>query len=411
MSNNKITYISGPINLVRIEGKINNFSKVFYFFFDVHLSEDFQMECQDLRGMPIKQFLVKKFDEMKNKNKEYDFFLETFPDFYKIEYPQLGIYLRQLRKLFSQLFQFDFKKNIALKSPEFPNLRLHYMDIRSYLNSSPGNPFGLRGVIDNYYNSLNVFYPEDLFKLRDGLNLLAAEIYALHQTIYQNTYQDGKPFLVKENISDLSNYTKEDYQNIISYIINKLMKNYQNEVVKQTILNYINNELFKSFNDFFTIYDEVQIIINKFLPLLEKPLDELVIYKNKTFYQYMIFNAISFQIKAELSPKFDELFNIEFTKIKMVIMDLYFLRRALDKNYITNGIIYTGAAHSVFYINFIIKYFDFEITNLSYGKYDINDINEDIKTKNLSETEQSEILYPNKLTQCINISSFPNLFD
>ena len=35
--------------------------------------------------------------------------------------------------------------------------------------------------------------------------------------------------------------------------------------------------------------------------------------------------------------------------------DLYFLRRFLDKDYITNGIIYCGAFHSAVYIEHLVK--------------------------------------------------------
>ena len=36
------------------------------------------------------------------------------------------------------------------------------------------------------------------------------------------------------------------------------------------------------------------------------------------------------------------------------ITDLFFLRRFLDKDYITKAITYTGAVHSINYINFLV---------------------------------------------------------
>lgn len=40
--------------------------------------------------------------------------------------------------------------------------------------------------------------------------------------------------------------------------------------------------------------------------------------------------------------------------------DCYLLRRVLDKNYITNAIIYTGALQTIYYIFFLIKFYNFE---------------------------------------------------
>jgi len=46
-------------------------------------------------------------------------------------------------------------------------------------------------------------------------------------------------------------------------------------------------------------------------------------------------------------------------------MDIYVMRRILDKDYITNSIVYVGAQHASSYIHDLVKYFDFNITHIS----------------------------------------------
>ena len=48
------------------------------------------------------------------------------------------------------------------------------------------------------------------------------------------------------------------------------------------------------------------------------------------------------------------------------LTDLYFIRRFITKDYIKNGIIYTGSAHLCDITYILTKYFNFKITNIFY---------------------------------------------
>ena len=49
--------VSGPVNVVRLEGNINNIPKVIYIVMDIHMSPNEQSECKDIRSKHIKKYL------------------------------------------------------------------------------------------------------------------------------------------------------------------------------------------------------------------------------------------------------------------------------------------------------------------------------------------------------------------
>ena len=57
----KNKFVNGPINAVRLEGKINGINKVFYNFMDIHVDTSFQTECDDVRSLDLDKYLVKNF--------------------------------------------------------------------------------------------------------------------------------------------------------------------------------------------------------------------------------------------------------------------------------------------------------------------------------------------------------------
>ena len=95
---------------------------------------------------------------------------------------------------------------------------------------------------------------------------------------------------------------------------------------------------------------------------------------------------------------------------------MYFLRRFLDKDYVRNAIVYTGAAHSVSYIYILIS-IGFKITHVSKSKIkNMKKLNGAISKIKEFPSEQSiyELLVlflPSKVKQCTDISNFPEDFE
>jgi len=115
--------------------------------------------------------------------------------------------------------------------------------------------------------------------------------------------------------------------------------------------------------------------------------------------------------------KYQRLFEDKYKRLSQLnletfslIMDSYFMRRFCDKDYITTAISYTGAAHSVVYVNFLINQFDFKITHIAKSTEPIDDLNKKLKAK-FDYLKFSRYFFPKTLLQCVNLSDFPEKFD
>jgi hypothetical protein len=101
-----------------------------------------------------------------------------------------------------------------------------------------------------------------------------------------------------------------------------------------------------------------------------------------------------------------------FMNFLVVITDLYFMRRFLDKKYIKNGILYTGLYHFYNISYLLVKYFNYKITNIFVcnPKFKITD---EIKKLKFDNYEYIDVMYlhafsrlPNfNIAQCVNLDS------
>lgn len=72
--NTTINKINGPINVVRMEGIINDTKKVIYLFMDRHADIDKQTDCNDPdNSINIAEYFNQSFLKL-DKDKTYDFF-------------------------------------------------------------------------------------------------------------------------------------------------------------------------------------------------------------------------------------------------------------------------------------------------------------------------------------------------
>ena len=73
------------------------------------------------------------------------------------------------------------------------------------------------------------------------------------------------------------------------------------------------------------------------------------------------------------------------------------------KSYIKNGIVYTGAAHSTVYIWFLIKFYNYKITEYDYlKKISIDKLYEIILSSD-DPYDIEEYLYPENFKQCVHL--------
>lgn len=424
--------INGPINVVRLEGVVKKVRKVIYVFMDQHHDVIIQTECNNIYSKDIQYYFAEGFTNLKNINRTYDFFLEiSATDIENLGYGQSynsivnyrTKYILQVRKLFRKLFVFNPKNNKVSTSDYFKNVRLHYMDIRDYFSNDI--TLYLSQIVNDMTSMLknNII---DLAILRSTANRLK-KIRNLYGIIHEiiKSYQSSKRKIAKK-ISVIKFYQQVQYpdayntlsideyneivRNNMNYLINKLYNDYQNKDVKQFMTNQINvigekilqliNECDKRIEDCIRTRNMIEYKANK----LNKDVEAIPGLK----YGYSISSKYFYNMLTHLVNS-----HIELSDMSMIIftrfMDIYFLRRFLDKEYITNAITYTGSYHSNVYIELLVKHFDFKITHVAYSQIpQLDKLNEKVKTSDLDDL--ARIFYPPIRSQCSDITHFPDNF-
>jgi len=209
--------------------------------------------------------------------------------------------------------------------------------------------------------------------------------------------------------------TDERKENV-SYLIEKILGKYTHQKIKKYMIKMVDDYVIVGLKDMISKFDEIIKLLDQLQEIISIPNMKLNRKKNE---HYQI-------------PKFIELYNYGhnsadvisiLTKILFIIdgiqqishavssffVDIFFLRRFLDKDYITNAISYTGAYHSTNYIYILTQQFGFKITHASYAQYDISTLNDKIKGMELGNDFRF-IFFPPELQQCSNLEGFPDNF-
>jgi hypothetical protein len=243
---------------------------------------------------------------------------------------------------------------------------------------------------DRYIDEINKFFMANiLLKNNKNVGTKINKNIRFHYVDIRNEFKLNfyKIFdNIKKNIKNGSNNLYEEYKKLIDEINNKLneltkiLKNNGNKMIEKIKLKYNHPEIKEKINNLLNnLYDYIDI--------LKK-------------------NIININNLEEIDTQY-----IELIKLYAWLMDIYFLRRFLDKDYITNAIIYCGVGHALRYIIFLIKEFDFNITHASYLSKPLTLINEIIKKSDINDIENIKSLFiKDNYIQCINVTSFPDNF-
>jgi hypothetical protein len=412
MSNNDIA-ISGPIGTLRLEGKIGNIKKVIYLFADIHKNINSQTECDTLFSKDIHEYFRDSFASL-DKNKFYDFILEDFPNKIKSVYNQtfVDIYILELRKFMLRSKNYDNDNNVMNMSTIFKNIRFHYADIRFFIN--------LIDVDDDFYNTV---YPIpvqfDMLTTIRSFDRIKSKINNIISTF--ETYQQYK-FVM---FNDIDVHNPEEFDKARNNIIYKMREKYKHADIK----NKLNQYFEKIISLLKTLPDNIDLLIEKIniynntypvdseiyeyyaSPLLS--LDES--FKNDEFLKEITDGSQNYLYSRRIAhDAVDDLSSYilkKIIRINLKIMDGYTLRRVLDKDYITNAIIYTGAAHTANMIRVLCSEFNFKITHTTYNKSSIADLNKQIIKRVKEGRGIDDIIFSPKIYQCVNLSTFPKNFE
>lgn len=378
----KYKKINGPINIIRIEGQIFGHNKILYLFLDKHYQIQQQTKCQDYLSDDVVVYLNREFHKIENKY--IDFFVETAVEDKVIESYDIykDRYIDEVIKFFYKYIKKHNNKNLGTSISN--HIRFHYVDIRNYT----------REYFSKYFDKLNNLY--NSYILRKGIEQIKPEYQLKNSTKIINKLISNIETLIlivnKPNVNDNDKKLLK-----INYIIDKILNKYQHHELKKYVKDLMN------------------IFIHKLNNLKRK----LIILRDNSNLILKIIKDSHDDIKLNAIMKESNLIIDELSHDNIEtfcwIMDIYFLRRLLDKDYITHCVAYTGGAHSLEYIYFLVRNFNFKITHASKinGKKNIDVINDELKNNRKLTVDYlwDIFLAENEILQCSDISSFPDNFD
>jgi len=410
------TFVNGPINTFRLEGEIFGIKKVIYIFMDYHADIMNQTKCGNIKSLDFHEYLVKTFDELSGKQRNVDFFMEIVPTDL-VNHPSIykNIYISEVRQVFSEAFYYDPQKNVVGESNTFPNVRLHYLDVRDYFY------FDIHDMFTSLFQ-INKLFLDNMDIIHDTMTLISAKVGSFQKELQKSTNDKSTndkstndknkikniPTIPK-NIEALSKYNDEEIVGKMSEIVYKIKNKYKHPEIKKLIGQLIDNE----------ILSRIKLFYNK-QPDLQKLIDTSKIHLSN--HPFHIFDKTSNDMDYGLPNKIHKSIDNDFSDLiavcdghigdaYMMFTDLFFLRRFLDKDYVTNGIVYTGGYHSANYIYVLVKHFDFKITNCStlMPEYTLDKLHGLIK-KEKHPIDIRKYIFPEYRIQCSDLSDFPKHF-
>ena len=347
-----MSYVNGPVVVIRLEGKINNIKKIIYLFGDIHYPKNEQTKCE-------KNYIdFVKYLKTNILNNEYtvDFFFELGPLFNHTIIPKINKkHIDNIAHYFINTIKNkkhkpkDNKKTSDDSKKQNNNLRLHYVDYRDFLKNRFNN------ILKNLKNNI-------ISKKKD------IEIIKILKSL-KDEYNINIQKIISKDISE----NNSDSINIDNFMY-KIFVKYSNEKVKNILLNSFIIEEIENMSHNFN--KSVDYFIDNI-----KTIDKITIFKKIDRYSFKTYSYI---------------------------IDIYFLRRFLDKSYITHGVVYMGVYHVLFYVYILVKYFNFNITHIS-NNGDIKELNNIIKNNIFTNEHVSQYIRKFNL-QCSDVEHFPENF-
>jgi len=306
-----------------MEGNINGDEKKITIFMDKHYGLDEQTRCDSFDSMDISQYMYK---QIINANEQIDFFLEISTSEIKNKQTnKRDTYINDLFEMFKSEFVTEKinDKDVVRYSKSNPNVRLHFLDIRDGMDLNDIRQIIQSQILINFKKLLNTKYNREKYSIQ-----ILNYFEQIHLKLDKLT--NDKNEIIKLD-GDYSKFTETDKQR---YYINKIFNKYDNKELKHNLINFLNI----NYENIITNLDIVTRDIEKVL----KNIEYVSIDKINEMYKHMGF----------VEEAVIDLYSL--------FVDCFLLRRMLDKNYISNSIIYTGTQHSIHYIFFLHKYYNFQ---------------------------------------------------
>lgn len=410
--NENEVFLNGPLNYIKLINK-KTYQSI-WLFMDFHKDIIHQNKCEEYEAKDVYKFLNKK---LLDSNELIDFFLEINPtDIKKENNPnENGIYIEETRKIFRKIYS---NQKSSLKQ----NIRLHYIDIRDYAFIHE-----FYKIINSIFSLLKVSGLENieliinkLIDIKSTLEFINKLIFKIKENNLTFDHNNIKiDFInVKIESSENKNYSIYDIINTGFFqLLTTILLKYNDKRNKENITKYFNEnylensiELIKFINKFVLKLNIISKRIKEQDDKQEINIDEIIL--NSKLKDSRVYYGINkYEYEEDYNFIFETIEKIEviIAKLGCVFMDCFFLRRLIEKNYISKSIVYTGAYHSSVYIWFLIKYYDYKIDDYEYINSELLDKNdpigslEKIINKSNNYNELFVYLVPKKFTQCVKI--------
>lgn len=393
--------IDGPVNVMRLEGQVDGVAKIVYLFMDHHLPPDQQTECLNVYAQDVNKYFAQTFRELNGRAVFFDFFVETDAWTTRIDpakrdtmIKEAGgsvfrdIYLRRVRALLISAIEYDPVTKRTLPSKIFQNIRLHYLDIREELERVSEPIRWFREEIWNMMCSRRT----DLDPAIDALGHAKRTIEEIIK-VYEGITADPKSI--------------DPTYPLFTHSVRKLLYGYNHKSVQKQLTKLFREQLSK----FQLLPKDIDALIQNYTSM-QNTLDKPPITPKHGWDKYFIDEAdIGLTIMHDAyiqALEFDD-------RVRIIVAwftDCYLLRRVLDKDYITNAIIYCGAAHAVNYAQVLVSDFGFKITHLTYSTVNsIPKLNAEIVARVSKGESIDELISPSlSAPQCSDITDFPKDF-
>ena len=404
--------VNGPVNVIRLEGSIDSIPKVIYLFMDYHIKVNFQTQCSNIFSEDVQKYFTRSFFELnKETNDKFDFFIEIYPSelsrVRKTHYEQKEKYIEEVVKFFRKIFKFDPKKNKVSVNKLFKNIRLHYLDVRDYYELSASYQVDIINKLVKKFTRTNNVNVRDLETIIDQLDLISDHLDLIIKTLEAPVSSVSSISTSPNIIKYKHTYTFE--QSPITYLSNKIKASYAHNHVKK-ILNSLLKDSIQNFISITDLIDTIKKKLISYIKLLSESEGKLTLDKNTTYlYTYGLSSYTMRNMITDIANSIEQLIVEKFVEYFARFTDIYFLRRFLDKDYITNAITYTGGMHSNTYVHILVNLFDFKITHISHSKLaNMSKLNDEIRKGSAMEIQR--LLLPEELNQCSDLTHFPKNF-
>lgn len=402
--------INGPINIIRLEGNIHGIQKVIYLFMDYHMDVTNQTECSNIFSEDVQKYFANTFYELNDNGKIYDFFLEIYPTelakrklVVAKQTDHRDMYIEEVVKFFKKIFRYDPRENRVEISDLFKNIRLHFIDVRDYYKTNITEQINEMKEITREFMARDFIRVADLDRIIDILYFMRQHLDFIVGILTQENYDITKAKLISPRKDTINLETLE-------YITSKIKEKYKYQDVKQEM----NRLIAQSVDNFSDTINDIDAAIQQFSDyskLLSNTGNNLTRDENTLYlYSYGLSIYTIRRMIVDIANRVDMLIDEQFIEYFARFTDIFFLRRFLDKDYITNAIVYTGGLHSNTYVYELVKNFNFKVTHASYSKIsDYKKLSKEISNRSLMEIQ--ELILPPKLAQCSDMTNFPANFE